>query len=275
MKRLIISFILLLIHLNLFSQMLKKENLVNYSYIINGKDDTGFLTVGTGSIIHYIDKYYLVTNFHVLTGKDANTNEKFHELRNTNNAISIIFQPLDRKSNFIVVVYPLFNSEGEPNFETFIFQNHIIDLSVMPIILPANASKFFFEIADINQSATYNENEHLMIFGFPHGQFKNSWQPTEFPATAIKNPQFGASIFDPFVFFDVTPIKGTSGSPIYFYDSNGEVKVISILSNEVDYDINHPNIKGRSVNALYAVDLTKKMYVEKKPAIKGVEYPHK
>ena len=107
------------------AQNLNKDSLINYSYIINGKDDNKFQTSGTGSIIHYKDQYFLVTNFHVLTAKDANTNKVFKEFKDSNTAVSIIFQPFDRKSNFVVNIYPLYK-HGKPTFGTFIFKNKII-----------------------------------------------------------------------------------------------------------------------------------------------------
>jgi hypothetical protein len=49
--------------------------------------------------------------------------------------------------------------------------------------------------------------------------------------------QSGAFIFDLDVFFDTTPIGGMSGSPVYIYDSSGQIKVLSIVSNIVDYTL--------------------------------------
>ena len=118
----------------LAAQNLNKDSLINYSYIINGKDNNRFQTSGTGSIMHYKNQFFLVTNYHVLTAKDANTNKVFKEFKDSNTAVSIIFQPSDRRSNFIVNIYPLYE-HGKSKFGTFVFKNQIIDISVMPMLL--------------------------------------------------------------------------------------------------------------------------------------------
>lgn len=255
----------------LAAQNLDKDSLINYSYIINGKFDNKFQSSGTGSIVHYKDQYFLITNFHVLTAKDAKTNKVFKEFKDSNTAVSIIFQPLDRKSSFVVNIYPLYK-HGKPTFGTFVFKNQIIDISVMPIVLPKKAAVFAFELNDIDTSERYLPNEKLIAYGFPKGEFKNSWQPTEFDANAVENYEKGETIYDPFVLFDRTPIRGMSGSPVYFYNSENKLKVLSVQSNAVDYNPKAPNIKGSSIYYTLALEIIKQMSAQKIASIKGEEY---
>jgi hypothetical protein len=268
----IISFIFLFLITNVSAQNLRNESLVNFSYIVNGRDSLGFITSGTGSIIHYIDKYYLITNYHVLTGKDYKTDKKFPALRDTNTSISIIFQPSKIGSSFVVNIYPLFDSKGKMNFETFKFKNQIIDISVMPIEIPDKVLNFAYEISDIDTSGTYEANRKLMIFGFPKGQFKNGWQPTELDAMSLTNSQRGPFIFDPYVFFDEAPIPGMSGAPVYSYSVDNQIKVLSIVSNTVDYEKANPLIKGRSILSKWGLYIIKKSYVAKMPVVRGELY---
>jgi len=252
--------------------MLNKDSLINYSYIINGKDNSTWLTSGTGSILRYHDKYYLITNYHVLTGKDYKDQKKFPELRDTNTSISIIFQPLDRASNFVVMVYPLFNSQGHENFETLKFQDQILDLAIMPIVVPDNAATFSFDSNDIDTTGSYAQNEKMTIMGFPNGQFKSSWQPTPLEVLLIKNPQSGPNINDPFVFFDRPPVKGVSGSPGYILDRDGRPKVLAIVSNIVDPRPETGKIRGRSIYASNALQLIKEAYQKNKPPVVAEVY---
>lgn len=256
-------------------QHLKHDSLINYSFILNGKDDTQFLTSGTGSIIHFKTKYYLVTNFHVFSGKDALTNQKFPDQKDTNTAISVIFQPKDRKSKFVPIVYPIYSPNGTELFKKFIFQNTIIDIAVMPIVLPFNIAKFSFELTDLDTSFSYTDARKLMMFGFPYGKFKNIWQPTELDGNAVTNSQSGPFIYDPFVFIDTAPIPGMSGSPIYEYDSENKIKVLSVASNMTDFMPSMPRMKGRSIYIKYAMQLIREMYLAKAPSVKGEVYQAK
>jgi hypothetical protein len=252
--------------------MLNKDSLINYSYIINGKHNSSWQTSGTGSILHYQEKYYLITNYHVITGKDYKTQEKFPELKDTNTSISIIFQPRDQKSNFIVMVYSLFNSQGYENFETLKFQDQILDLSVLPIVLPDNVATFSLDSEDIDTTRGYNADEKMMIFGFPNGEFKSAWQPTQLDVSLVKNPQAGPNIYDPFVFFDRPPIKGFSGSPGYILDKDGRLKVLAIVSNIVDPSPESGKIRGRSIYASNALQLIEEAYQKNKPSVMGEVY---
>lgn len=245
------------------------EKLIDYSFIINGKSSSEFQTVGTGSIMNYKGQYYLITNFHVIAGKDHQTNKKFPHLKDTNVAVAIIFQNKDRKSKFIPIVYPIYDSEENELFETFMFKDQLIDISVMPVVVPENALKSFFTISDFDTSWSYKSDEKIFIFGFPKGEFKNEWQPAELKANSVSNSQRGPSIYDPYVFFDKLPIAGMSGSPVYFYDSNNKIKFLSVVSNIVD---NNPRIKGRSIYSLCALQLIERMFENKKPSVVGKQY---
>lgn len=250
---------------------LQLDELIDYSFIINGKSNNEFQTSGTGTIMKYKDKFYLITNFHVLTGKDYKTNEKFPHLKDTNSEISIIFQNADRKSKFIVIIYPLYNSKGDELFKTFMFQNQIIDISVMPIVVPEKVLKSFLEMSDLDTTWSYAPNKKLLIFGFPNGKFKNSWQPTKLNANTVSNTQVGEFIFDPYVFFDEEPIGGMSGSPVYIFDADNKIKFLSVVSNIVD---DNPKIKGRSIYSLCALQLIRRMYEEKISSVIGDEYKY-
>jgi hypothetical protein len=256
-------------------QCLNKDSLINYSYIINGKDSAQFFTSGTGSIVKYKERYYLVTNYHVLTGKECATNKKFPELQDTVTSISIIYQSSEKyRIVFIARIYPIFDKKGNPNFETAAFQDRRLDLSVIPIEIPNNAKKYFFVPADFDSSFTYKDDEELMIFGFPLGHFKNSWQPTELDTKTVVHNELPFT-YNPFVCFDSLPIKGMSGSPSYIYDEKGEIKILSILSNQVDFNKDYPRIKGRSIYSSLVLDLIEKMYLENKPIVIGEDYKAK
>lgn len=247
---------------------------MNYSYIINGKDSIKFQTSGTGSIMHFNDKYFLVTNYHVLTAKDVNTNNVFPDFKDSNIAVSIIFQPAERKSKFIVNIYSLYDVYGKPNFATFKFQNQIIDIAVMPILVPRTAAIFAFELNDVDTTEHYLPQQQLIMFGFPNGQFKDSWQPTELDAYSIENYQKGEYIYDPFVFFDSTPVSGMSGSPTYYYDSKKHLKVLSVVSNQVDLNPKSPQIRGRSIYYNLALSLIKNLNAINKNPVEGEEYKY-
>ena len=257
-------------HITPTSTHLPEDSLLNYSYMLTQMDNDSVIGSGTGEIIHYAEKYYLVTNFHVLTGRDAKTNSNFKDSRGTVSDIAMVFQPKDNKSAFVPMVYPIYNSEGEDNFQVLKFNNQLIDIAVMPIVLPDKAAHYFFEITDLDTSTSYDSTSRLIFLGFPNGEFINTWQPTKRETRGVINPQ--KDHFDPFVFIDSSPIIGMSGGALYKSDSYGGYRFFGVISNKVDYTKEAPKMQGRAVQIKWTLELIRKMQIENKQAIIGVEY---
>ena len=66
-----------------------------------------------------------------------------------------------------------------------------------------------------------------------------------------------------------------SGSPVYFYNSESRLRVISVQSNIVDYNPKTPNIKGRSIYYSLALSIIKQISSQNIASVKGEEYKNK
>ena len=75
---------------------LEEDSLVNYSYLINGEENGEPHSSGTGFFIKYENKFYLVTNYHVLTGIDPFKNKYTDGKKNMNTSTFIVFRPVDK-----------------------------------------------------------------------------------------------------------------------------------------------------------------------------------
>ncbi|HET6255150.1 MAG TPA: hypothetical protein VFE32_13810 [Puia sp.] len=252
------------------AQNIKNEDLLNYSYLLTGENNGVFLGSGTGFIIHYIDKYFLVTNFHVLTGKLPLTNKIIPEAKDTNTSIFVIFRPVNKQTLFYPMKYLLFDTIGNRNFSMAVFNNQILDYVVMPIVIPDEVIKHWLEIKDVDTTLSYDENIPLQVIGFPLGQFIKNWQPTTMIVHSTINPIKDPDIFDPFVYFSDSTIRGMSGSPVYFKDPQGEIKLLAINSTHPDSTAQAPKIKGAAIFCKYVVDLIRSAYV--RPSITGQFY---
>lgn len=255
--KILMFFLFMLNNNSAFSQHIDMERLLHLSYIINGKSSLQWQSNGTGIIVRYNKAFFLVSNFHVLTAKDSNTKKIFPEFKEPNLSVAVPFLSIDGTKT-IVVEYPLYDSQYKENFTTFTFKDIIIDLCVMPIILPENIKGYWIEADLIESSNSYFPNQELIAYGFPNGKFIDGWKPSKLILKAEKNPESGPNIFDPYLMLDVSPEKGMSGSPVYVNSNDGNIKLLAVISNQVDYNVKHPTIKGRAVRLCYSLDLIKR-----------------
>jgi hypothetical protein len=76
------------------SQIIPKTSIKYFSYKLQGANvrTKQLVNGGTGFIFTYEDYDFLVTNYHVLTGKNASTGKKLENLADTCNAVIIWFR---------------------------------------------------------------------------------------------------------------------------------------------------------------------------------------
>lgn len=266
--------ICLLFYINLVcAQIRDKDSLIYYSYIIHGKNKKEFLSSGTGSILRVNKKYYLVSNYHVLTGKDHASNTKLKETADTNTSISVTFLPVKKQRPLLMMSYRLYNKNGWPNFRSYYLNGKLLDISIMPVKIPRRAKRFALSINDIDTSGNYKNGTLLHCYGFPWGERKDDWKPTEFETKAVAVDTKDIPGRQAFVYFDRMPVKGMSGSPIYVRDSSGTYKFLSLQSNQVRPEYGRHTVKGSSIYALYVLKLIDGLKKERLKAVKGKTYP--
>ncbi|MES1226377.1 MAG: hypothetical protein ABUT20_63465 [Bacteroidota bacterium] len=227
--KIIASIIIFLISQYSYPQDFNKKNLKYYSYILSGFNNNDPNTNGTGFIIKYKEINYLVSNYHVFTGKKIN-GEIATKTKKENTSLFVIFKPKDSsQSIFYPMRYELYNRYGEKKFSTFrsTIDGGLIDVAVMPIIIPDEAYNCAIDINTAETSIEIKKGTKLVIVGFPHGDVINNWEPTYFYTRLNKSYLKTDSSVTALKYNNPLLTFGTSGSPVYI-EKNDSLRLISI-----------------------------------------------
>lgn len=228
--RIPLLFLVSLISLKSFSQILIDKSLRDYSHIIVGYNNHKGNIQGTGFVIFYQNQFYLITNYHIFTAKCPDTGLKTEDAPDTNT--SVVFYYVDKiLSIYGMYEYPLFNKIHVSYYQTFSRNNSIMDLAVMPIILPENSYIPYFTTAQIDMSKKCSINASLDILGFP------SYPKDKFGRTETINTKSIDRFPNPNLWlqFADTNKYGFSGAPVYLLTQNNQAKLVGVCTGSVSY----------------------------------------
>jgi len=242
------------------SQIIRKTSLKYFSYKLQGANTTTKQLVngGTGFIFTYGEHDFLVTNYHVLTGKNVSTGKKLENLPDTCNAVIIWFRD-EKVDTFKRVLVPIYDSFGVRLFSIYYADSEtLFDLAVLALFpeqFPPGIKKYSITVKSID-TLTYNKaGLRVLISGFPRG----ASEPTIKTAVTIKQRMRGNTI-TPLIFFSDSTLQGMSGSPIWIaaHAANG-ISLIGINALNPTFDIANPKIRGAGVYFKYAMTLIEEM----------------
>lgn len=142
-----LTFILLFSH-HSFCQKLELDSLINYSYKIEAANsNTALLHTGTGFIISYKDLFFLVSNYHVFTGRSSFTNSVLDSWGETPTIIFILLRS-EHKPSFKKLGIPLYDCRGFRLFGIYhAAKDSLLDIAVTPLLksnFPPGTKQYFF-----------------------------------------------------------------------------------------------------------------------------------
>jgi Trypsin-like peptidase domain len=242
------------------SQIISQGSLKHYSYKIQGVNTNTKKLVngGTAFIFTYMEHDFLVTNYHVLTGKNASTDQKIVGLSDTCNAVLIWFR--DEKVDTVKkALIPIYDSLGERLFSIYhVDAVRLFDIAVLPLFpeqYPPAIKTYTITERSID-TLTYNKTGvKVFIPGFPRG----TSEPTIKSAVSVKQQMHGDKV-TPLIFFSDSTLPGMSGSPIWRITGNAKhAYLIGVNASNPTSGIENPKTQGAGVYFKYAMALIKEM----------------
>jgi len=185
------------------------------------------LSVATGSFWNHGQKKYLVSNWHVLSGRNAYTGQPIHREAATPNLVAIKISDMHKAETGKIeqgvgVRVPLEDAEGNP-----VWLQHPIGqrYDVAAIELPAHIKLMdsaFLPFQDDNEHMAVLPGLDAFVLGFPKGIAKQGSLPIWKRASVASDP---AVLFDnlPITVVDAATREGMSGAPVFRFEPNGQL----------------------------------------------------
>jgi hypothetical protein len=171
------------------------------------------LGVATGFIWKSGERFYLITNWHVVTGRNFLTGENLSPHGGRPNKLRALFNPKSREFGKHQVDILIRNDDGEPDWLVYPLDRK---LDVVAVPLPAQINEQLFALNAINTASSQNlavgVGMDVFILGYPFGA-----EPPGFPVwkrgSIASEPELARLTTDYFL-VDTASRPGMSGAPV-------------------------------------------------------------
>lgn len=175
------------------------------------------LGMATAFIVWYADRLFLITNWHVVTGKNAETGVLQCKQQPTRIKVFYRLKTNTDEVVWIEKIEELYNSNGEtfilhPAHENNDLGNIRIDVVAIPIFETDNLEYFPIRLKKDLIKPHLKPTEHISVIGFPHGQAVNGMLPI-WKTGHLAHDFYINYLGKPVFLIDVTTKPSMSGSP--------------------------------------------------------------
>lgn len=219
MKRLILIIIPCFTCLVSFPPMISRIESLQSLYIEVYRDQRR-LGTATGFIIKSKTQSYLVTNWHVVTGKNPITRQWL----DSNNKISpnriIIVHNAPKLGEYVIREEKLLDKNDKPLWFENMIKNEMVDVVEIPLKDTSKISIFpvRYSINNLDTTVLLQPTTRVFILGFPLSIHSAPFMPIWKSGTMASEPDIDQEN-KPIVWVDVATFPGMSGSPVYFVEN--------------------------------------------------------
>ena len=167
------------------------------------------------------DQYYLVTNWHVATGRNPDSGALISSTGVLPNALHVFF-PRETDEGVDFGSYqkiPLFDVDGNPQWREKKVGRRYLDVVVIPVTLNSMFTPYCIEDSEepFNENPLVEITSSLYVLGFPFGR---QWGalPIWKKASIASEPEYEAEEGFPYFFVDSASRSGMSGSPVVLFE---------------------------------------------------------
>lgn len=189
------------------------DPLSGHSLLIETYFNNEKLSQATGFFVIRNNKHFLVTNFHVLAGRDPMTLQPVHSSGGVPNYVRVLHHSTENLGNWEFSTYPLLDSELNP-----LWVEHPtlkgIDIVALPVeVTGKNIRVFPFNLDLANTDLIPTPAMPVSIIGFPLGIAAGGAWPIWKTGHIATDPDLN---YDgrPSFLIDATTREGMSGSPV-------------------------------------------------------------
>ena len=175
--------------------------------------DSAYLSSATGFVIEKDSKYYLATNWHVVSGRHPKTNKPISSTGVIPNKMRVWHNQKDKLGNWIAKDYPL-QEKGASLWKEIDIGSEKADVVILPFEDSGDISLYPLDLNLKDVDLLVSPSEDLSIIGFPYGKASDGkfaiWKSGNLASDEDIN-------YDnkPIFLIDATTKGGMSGSPVF------------------------------------------------------------
>lgn len=193
------------------------------------------LAHGTGFIYKKDDNYFLVTNWHNVSGKHPDTGKHLSGHLGEPNVIYTYFREQSNPGNGHKEIIPLYSDDEmqNPVWKEHPVHGHKVDVVAIPLPLDLVAKYEFFPINDIQFDYEYKEEvaDESFIIGYPFEDLTYLGLPIWKKASIASEPDVNLLQL-PMMYVDTATRSGLSGSPVIMQRIGIHGVVNGVFNNE-------------------------------------------
>jgi len=194
------------------------------------------LALGTGFFYEEENNYYLVTNWHNVTGRDPFTLKPLDKDNKIPNHITLSLNLKGKLGSWIEFDVPLYEDTKCEQVRWFVHPQyiHAVDVVVIPLKIPAEVIIYAVNNKEISKTPDMRISiaQDVFVLGYPRGLSGGGLFPIWKRATIATEPDVQIDGL-PKMFIDTATREGMSGAPVYaisngvYQDTQGNSNVMA------------------------------------------------
>lgn len=171
------------------------------------------LAVATGSLWQHEDRHFLVTNWHVVTGRHVDTEEPLHKHGAVPDRLRVVLHHPERVGWWKVANIELYDSQGRPDWYEHPVHRHRVDVAAVPL-QPTDEVRYYpVNLADEFEEFRLEVGQDVFVIGFPKGLTGHHYFPLWKRGTFASEPSIDLEGL-PRMLIDSATREGLSGAPV-------------------------------------------------------------
>lgn len=192
------------------------------SPMVNGNK----LGSATGFVVNHSDKRYLITNWHVVTGRNPQTGAILSRTGGVPEQLRIMHNVAGQLGNWQAKSEELYNSDGSPRWLEHPDFGYKIDAVALELQDLDGVEIYAHELAPSGDEVAAGVSESMCVVGFPFGLTSGGASAIWTRGAIASEPELNFNGLPCFL-IDCRTRTGQSGSPVIAYFSGGSVPMKS------------------------------------------------
>jgi Trypsin-like peptidase domain len=180
------------------------------------------LGTATAFVVGVAGDFYLVTNWHVVTGRDPNTGRVLSKNGAVPDRLAVMHHVLNKPGHWQHRIHTLYDDNDDPLWLEHPVHRRSVDVVALPISQPRGARFVFYDLHRPGPLISFAPSNTVSIIGFPFAISGGGGLGVWVQGTVATEPSL--DYWDlPLLLVDSRTRPGQSGSPVIVYRTDGYI----------------------------------------------------